>query len=140
MPKLTSKLTGEVRTVRCVHCGGESEVAKRAMSVFCIHCKQRLILENFKIRSYHATSLFATCGDIVVEKRGHVYAPIRANNLTVHGQVQGNVEARGCVRIGGSGRLRGDIRAPKLVVTGGAVIDGLCHIAPEPMAADERLG
>ena len=140
MPKLTTKRTGEVRTVRCVHCGGQAEVAKRAMSIFCVHCKKRLILEDFKIRSYHATSLFATCGDIVVEKRGHVYAPIRVQNLTVHGQVRGDVEARGCVRIGSSGRLRGDIRAPRLVVKGGAVIDGRCHIAPEAPAPDDRAG
>lgn len=140
MPKLTTKRTGQVRTVLCVHCGGQAEVAKRAMSIFCVHCKKRLILEDFKIRTYHATSLFATCGDIVVEKQGHVCAPIRVQNLTVHGQVHGNVEARGCIRIGGSGRLRGDIRAPKLVVAGGGIIDGQCHIGPEPTAPDDRPG
>ena len=56
------------------------------MSVFCPHCKQRLILEDFKIKSYYAVRDFSTCGDIVVEKKGHVVAPIKVSNLTVKGK------------------------------------------------------
>lgn len=136
MPKLKTARPAIVRKVVCVHCGGESEVARRAMSVFCIHCKNRLILEDFTIRTYHATKLFATCGDIVVEKAGTVFAPIRAQNLTVRGQVQGNVLARDRVQIANTGKMRGDIRASRLVVAGGGVIDGFCHIEPSPAGTD----
>ncbi len=101
------------------------------MSVFCPHCKQRLILENFKIKTYHASRLFATCGNIVVEKGGLVSAPIQAANLTVRGQVQGNIEVRGLVKVADTGRIRGNIHAPRLEVIGGARLDGFCLISPE---------
>ena len=120
------------REVLCTHCGSQTEVARRAMSVFCPHCKQRLILEDYKIKSYHATRLFATCGDIIVERSGVVSAPIRVGNLTVRGQVQGEVDARGCVQIASTGQLRGDIRAPRLIVADGARLDGFFRIVPRP--------
>jgi len=101
------------------------------MSVFCPHCKQRLIIEDFKIKTYHASRSFATCGDIVVEKGGIVSAPICVQNLTVRGEVKGNVEARGCVNIASTGQLRGDIRAPKLVVAPGARLNGFLRIGPD---------
>lgn len=131
MGKLTTLRTGVVKSVLCTHCGAETQVARRAMSVFCPHCRQRLILENYKVKTYLATRLFATCGDIVVERGGTVSAPIRVQNLTVRGRVTGNVDARGCVRITGTGQLRGDIRAPKLVVAAGARLDGFFRITTD---------
>lgn len=119
---------GHTRCVLCTHCNGENLVAHRAMSIFCKHCRKRLILENYRINTYHAVRLFATCGDIVVEKRGHVSAPIRVQNLKVQGKVKGSVKARGRVEIGGTGELRGDITAPLLVVEGGGLIRGYCCI------------
>ncbi len=131
MSKITTVRTGATKHVCCTHCGGAIEVAKRAMSVFCPHCKQRLILEDYKIKTYHATRLFATCGDIIVEKSGVVSAAIQVMNLTIRGQVRGDVNARGCVRVARTGRLRGDIRAPRLVVSAGAELDGFLQITPE---------
>ncbi|NOT00136.1 MAG: polymer-forming cytoskeletal protein [Phycisphaerales bacterium] len=125
------------RTVHCTHCGRAQEVARRAMSVFCVHCTQRLIIEDYTITSYHATRMFATCGDIVVEKSGFVSAPIRVRQLTVRGRVQGNVEARGCVRIDRTGQFRGDIVAPRLVVADGAQLNGYLRIAPS--SAGDRM-
>ena len=53
-----------------------------------------MILQDFRVKTYHATRLFATCGDIVVEKGAVVSAPIRVQNLTVRWRVKGDVEAR----------------------------------------------
>src|SRR3990170_1645941 len=92
-----------VKRVFCTHCAQVMEVSARAMSVFCPHCKKRLILEDYKINSYYAVREFYTCGDIIVEKSGHVSAPIRVANLTVKGKVQGRVTARGVVNIAKTG-------------------------------------
>jgi len=119
-----------MKRVLCTHCGGECEVADRAMSVFCSHCRRRLILEDFRIRSYHAVREFATCGDIVVEKQGTVAARITAGNLVVRGRVQGDVRARDRIEITRSGEVRGDLSARRLVVESGATIRGHCHIGP----------
>ncbi len=124
-----------MKRVLCTHCGGEDEVAERAMSVFCSHCRQRLILEDYRIKSYHAVREFATCGDVVVEKRGTVAARVIVGNLLVKGRVQGDVRARGKIEVTRSGEIRGDLSAPRLVVEGGATLKGFCRIGA---AAAER--
>ncbi len=131
MARFISRPSGGVKKVVCTHCGGESEVAKRAMSVFCPHCKQRLILEDYTIKSYHASRLFATSGNIVVERRGIVSAPIRVHNLIIKGQVKGNVMARGCVTVASTGQLRGNVQAPRIVVDDGATVDAFLRITPD---------
>ena len=100
------------------------------MSVFCPHCKKRLILEDFRIKTYKAVREFATCGDVVVEKRGKVAAQMLAQNLVVKGMVQGDVRAREKIEIGRTGQVHGDISAPRLVVKAGAKIRGFCRIGP----------
>jgi DNA-directed RNA polymerase subunit RPC12/RpoP len=116
------------RRVVCTYCDKAVEVAQRAMSVFCPHCKKRLILEDYKIDGYYAVREFFTCGDVVVEKKGHVVAPIRAANLTVKGKVQGHVTARGQVEIKKNGWFKGELEAPVLVVETGAVFEGFVRI------------
>ena len=88
----------------------------------------QLILEDFEIQTYYAVRDFATCGDIVVEKSGHVVAPIKVGNLTVKGKVQGRVTARGHVHIHKTGYLKGDIEAPALQIDQGAVLDAFVRI------------
>ena len=97
--------TAKTREVTCTHCGGRNEVAQRAMSVFCAHCRKRLILEDYDIKSYQAVAGYATCGDVVVQKKGRVSAPIKATNLTVKGVVQGEVRVRGRVDIASTGSI-----------------------------------
>ncbi len=101
------------------------------MSVFCPHCKKRLILEDFKIRSYYAVREFSTCGDIIVERKGHVVAPIKVGNLIVKGKVQGHVVARGKVSISKTGWFKGNIEAPCMHVEKGAVLDAVVRIGQQ---------
>lgn len=117
-----------VRRVACTYCAGAVDVALRAMSVFCPLCKKRLVLEDFKIDSYYAVREFFTCGEIVVEKKGHVVASIRGGTLTVKGKVQGHATVRGVVRIKKSGQFRGELQAPSLVIEEGAVFDAVVSI------------
>ncbi len=98
------------------------------MSIFCPHCRKRLILENYQIKSYTSVRELVTCGDIVVERRGHVRASIKAGNLTVKGKVQGDISARGLVKISKTGRFEGELRAPALRIEGGAILHGFLHI------------
>jgi len=128
MAKVQSKRMTSVKRVICTYCDGESEVAARAMSVFCPHCKKRLILEDFKIKSYHAVREFFTCGDVVIERRGHVVAPIKAGNITIKGKVQGNVTSRGPTTITRTGSLKGELHSPALHLEQGAELDGFVRI------------
>jgi predicted acyltransferase (DUF342 family) len=105
------------------------------MSIFCDHCRKRLILENLSIKTYQAVRAYATCGDVVVEKTGRVRAPIQAGSLIVKGVVDGNVSTPGQVEIAATGSLVGDVAARSLIVRQGAQMTGFCRICPPEVAA-----
>jgi hypothetical protein len=137
MPVTTTKRQPAVKQVICTECQKPSEVPRRAMSVFCPHCKKRLILEDFKIKTYYAVSNFSTSGDIVVERKGHVVAPVKAGNLTVKGKLQGRVTVRERASIQKTGWFKGALTAPSLRVEAGAVLDGFLCIGQNNLATDE---
>ena len=118
----------KTRQIPCPHCQRIVEVANRTMSMFCPHCRLRVILENFKIKTYHATRDFVTVGDVTVEKNGTLSAPSRVGSLTVKGKVWGNVQARRCICIKRTGLIKGDVVSPSLVVDDGGVLVGRCRI------------
>jgi predicted RNA-binding Zn-ribbon protein involved in translation (DUF1610 family) len=126
----SKKSESALKVVICTHCGGDSEVGRRAMSIFCPHCRKRLILEDYRIKGYKAVRELATCGDIVVERRGQLFATIIAENLTVRGEVRGNITARSRVAVGKTGRLTGDVDAHSISIEGGAVVSGFFRIGP----------
>jgi DNA-directed RNA polymerase subunit RPC12/RpoP len=128
MRRFTNRHGPATKLVLCTHCNGRIETAARAMSVFCPHCRQRVILEDFKIRGYHAVQAFATCGDVVVERNGTLSAPIRVSSIKVKGQVWGSVEARERVEVAKTGSVKGTVKTPCLVVKDGGVIVGRCEI------------
>ncbi len=128
MPLVSTEYASGSKTVVCTHCQNECEVAKRAMSVFCPHCRKRLILEDYAIKNYTSVRELVTCGDVVIEKRGHVRARIKASNLTLKGKIQGDVTARGSVKIGKTAHLIGNLEASVLEIEGGAVLKGFLRI------------
>jgi len=130
MPQVLKPRGGAAKCVVCPYCRGPTEVALRAMSIFCPHCRKRVILEDYKITSYYAVREFFTCGDIVVEKKGQVIAPIKVGNLVVKGKVQGTVTAQGTVTLAKGGTLKGSIEAKSLQIDPGANFDGFVRIGP----------
>lgn len=63
-------------------------------------------------------------GDVAVESTASVQATIEGANVSVRGQVNGNVTARRRLTIGGSGHLNGDVRVGRLTVDDGATLNG----------------
>ncbi|MBW7904020.1 MAG: polymer-forming cytoskeletal protein [Phycisphaerae bacterium] len=130
-----AKSTGHVpaprsptRPVACTWCGREVQAAPSAKSMVCPHCNKRLVVEDIHTTVYHAVRHLATCGDVVVEKPGHLVATVQAANLTVAGKLTGNASARGRVIIRSTAQVRGDIRAPRLRVESGATLVGNLRI------------
>lgn len=126
MAKKTS--AGQKKLVSCMFCGGPIEVSFRAMSVFCPHCNKRVVCEDYTIKSYRAVRRIATCGEVIVEKKGHVVAPITATALLIRGLVRGNVTAKRVIVIESTGVVQGDVEAPRLILEDGATINGRCTI------------
>ena len=63
-------------------------------------------------------------GDVTVDSGANVQAAVEGANISVRGQVTGNVTARKRLTLGGSGRLNGDVKVGRLTVEDGATLNG----------------
>ena len=63
-------------------------------------------------------------GDVTIESGATIQAAIEGANISVRGQVTGNVTARKRLTLGGSGHLQGDVRVGRLTVEDGATLNG----------------
>ncbi len=63
-------------------------------------------------------------GDVTVDSGANIQAAIEGANVSVRGNVTGNVTARKRLTLGGSGRLNGDVRVSRLTVEDGATLNG----------------
>lgn len=63
-------------------------------------------------------------GDVTVDSGATIQASIEGANVSVRGQVTGNVTARRRLTLGGSGRLNGDVKVSRLTVEDGATLNG----------------
>ena len=63
-------------------------------------------------------------GDVTIDPGATVQATIEGANISVRGQVTGNVTARRRLTLGGSGHLQGDVKVSRLTVEDGATLNG----------------
>jgi len=63
-------------------------------------------------------------GDVTVDSGATIQASIEGANVSVRGNVNGNVTAKRRLTLGGSGRLIGDVRVGRLTVEDGASLNG----------------
>jgi len=61
---------------------------------------------------------------LLIGPRGRVCAEVEAQRVIIHGRVEGNITATERVEISASGRMDGDIRAPRVVLADGATFRG----------------
>lgn len=72
-----------------------------------------------------------TDSDVVVGEPGRVVASIHARNVTIAGEVQGNIHAEGRLEIVPSGKLYGDVKIAVLAIEDGAIFKGMCEMIME---------
>ena len=70
-------------------------------------------------------------GDVNVDAGATIQASIEGANVSVRGQVTGNVTAKRRLTLGGSGRLNGDVRVGRLTVEDGATLNGNVTMSSE---------
>lgn len=73
----------------------------------------------------------STKGYLGVSQGGKLQADVDAGSIIVEGQVTGNLNASDRVELRKTARLKGDIRASKLLVAEGAAFIGQCQVGPE---------
>ncbi len=62
--------------------------------------------------------------NLLVENSGVVEADIQTTNVTISGQVTGNIQATQKVELRADGRMVGDIKAPRILIADGATFKG----------------
>ena len=63
-------------------------------------------------------------GDVQIEKGGTVKARIEARNVTIRGEVEGDVVARKRLLLAGSGLVTGNVQIERLSIEDGATLNG----------------
>lgn len=73
---------------------------------------------------------------LIIGEQAVVEGAVRARELILHGEVQGDVFGSDRVEIVAGGRLSGSVHTPQLVVCEGALLNGDCRVVPvSPPAA-----
>jgi len=63
-------------------------------------------------------------GDLTIEKGAHIAAKVHAANVTIGGELDGNVVASGQVKLLESGQMIGDLKATSFTVASGSRMRG----------------
>src|SRR5215472_12670542 len=63
-------------------------------------------------------------GDVTVDATATIQAAIEGANVSIRGQVTGNVSAKRRLTLAGTGRLNGDVKVGRLTVEDGATLNG----------------
>jgi cytoskeletal protein CcmA (bactofilin family) len=82
-------------------------------------------------------------GDIYIGEQAMVKGNIEGSNINLAGTIEGNIMARGILRILSSAKLYGDIKVNRFVADEGAIFQGKCEmmdISPAEPADEKNLG
>jgi len=75
---------------------------------------------------------------LTIGANGNVAADVSAKTIVVIGKVSGNVTGTESVKIEATGAIDGDVRAPRLVVQEGAVLNGSVEMGQARSAAADK--
>ena len=77
---------------------------------------------------------------VIVGETGKILGNTRSRGVVVGGSVEGNIEATETVELTGKASMTGEICAPKLTVSEGAVFDGRSRMKGEPGSSEAQDG
>ena len=67
-------------------------------------------------------------GDLIVGREGRISGSVKANNIEISGEIEGNIYSSDQVKISSSGKLFGDIEVGSFVVEEKGIFDGKCKM------------
>lgn len=93
--------------------------------------------ENLLIEGRVDGKVSLSGNDVTIGKTGQVMADVKAKNIRVAGEVSGDLDAKERVVISGTGKVRGNVVAPRVVLEDGAIFKGSIDMDPgEAAVAD----
>lgn len=88
-----------------------------------------------KIKADNMTSTF---GDLIVNKTGKVVSDLKVSNITIAGEVWGDINCKGKLELLSQGKLIGNIKVSKLYIEKGAVFEGKCTMLADSERKSKR--
>ncbi len=85
----------------------------------------------------------STTDTLIIGEHAIVNADVKVGEIEIHGQVSGTIDAKRRVEISSTGRVRGEIQTPVLLVNPGGIVDGQIRMAdnhPEGTFSSRGLG
>ncbi len=80
----------------------------------------------------------STSDILVIGEHAVVHADIKVGEMEIHGRVFGNIEGKRRIEIYPTGRVRGDIQAPVLIINSGGLFDGRSRMASDNGDSEEE--
>ncbi|MFO0689082.1 MAG: polymer-forming cytoskeletal protein [Myxococcota bacterium] len=80
--------------------------------------------ENVEIQGYVEGSVRARRVRVTVGSEGFVQSKIEARSVRVRGTIRGSVSAEDWIEVKAGGVIRGDVRAPRIILHDGAIVTG----------------
>ena len=77
---------------------------------------------------------------VIVGETGKILGNTRSRGVVVGGSVEGNIEATETVELMGKASMTGEIHAPKLSISEGAVFDGRSRMKSETGSSEAQDG
>lgn len=123
MQTLSSKT---FRSATCYHCGRIFQASTHAITLTCPHCYKRVGLQDLIIHGLHSSKTLETAGLLIVEKKawlkvGRIHVGER---IEVEGRVEATAFCEGPVILGPRSHWTGDLTAPSIHISPGAIITG----------------
>lgn len=118
------------RQILCPRCEAPQEVSRNAKSILCPGCHRNIATTDIEINEYCAKIEMYTAGRVVVGKKGTLIAEVRAEEVSLKGEIKGPVKSLGLVALEKGGRLFGNLTCPRLRVEEGAQLVGMVVTGP----------
>jgi cytoskeletal protein CcmA (bactofilin family) len=89
---------------------------------------------NLHVEGVIEGSVHITGADLTIGPGGLLEGDAESRDIHILGKVRGNLNARGCVRLGPSSEVMGDVTAPRLFIEDGAQFNGRVEMRPQEAA------
>ncbi|TVQ55272.1 MAG: polymer-forming cytoskeletal protein [Phycisphaerales bacterium] len=119
------------RQLRCPYCEGAFEASRKALTLKCPHCANRIEFRDVVV-TRSITENISTMGVVHVNRKGSLRGVIDCGELIVQGRLAGTVEVRGLAQLDQLSIVTGHLHAEAVRILPGARFEGELVLGPIP--------
>ena len=129
--------TQDSKKICCSGCQTWQDVPVIAISAFCKKCGQRINLQDYKKSNFFRGDL-DTKGTLFITSTGEVQGTVNVGEAVIEGKFKGVMIAERVVRLEPGCLFQGELHAPSVAVSDGAMFVGQSQVDPKKMIIDKE--